>query len=309
MVVRVEAEEAAGASAERAAGIGDVAPDAEQFAEIEDRVREHRLAVVLHEADGLVHGHGGRARRARRPTAHVSAWRVERRPCCGFLLRKRLHRRFQRRGVKPLLRLQVRERPRRRLGIEPPHLLARAVEQPLPRRLPFNFLSHFPRCHRIHCESRRHHGTPPVRRAEAALQGDAPPGDPAAGLRAGVERPVARVASGRVVAGREGVAVERHFRAEVDHERHAVRAVELRARVGVEALRGAFALHEAVVGAQHLRAVPAERLPAAHERPVADLPAASAVERRLRGCRTRRRHRQAHVPRLHRLRLRRAYDG
>ena len=195
------------------------------------------------------------------------------------------------------------------------HLVERQTVPAVHPRAPRDRIAHRHDAHarvagaRVQLERRLHDRAPSVRCKEAALPAHALPGDTAIGLRTGVERPVVRVTSGRVVAGRERVGVEPHVLPEVDHERHAVRAVELREYVAVEALRGAFALHEPPVGSQHLRALPAERLPAAQERPVADLPAAPAVERRLRGRRTRRRHRQAHIPRLHRFRHRRPCDA
>ena len=57
VVLGVESGHAAAASAERAARVADLAVDAEDLVEVEDRVREHRLAVVLHEL------HGGGLRR------------------------------------------------------------------------------------------------------------------------------------------------------------------------------------------------------------------------------------------------------
>ena len=195
------------------------------------------------------------------------------------------------------------------------HLVERQTVAPVHPCAPRDRVAHRHDAHarvagtRVQFERGLHDRAPPVRRAEAALPAHALPRDRVAGRHAGVERPVVGIASGRVIAGRERITVELHVLPEVHHERHAVRAMELREHVAVEALRGAFALHEAAVGAQHLRAVPAERLPAAQERPVADLPAASAVERRLRRRRPRRRHRQAHVPRPHRLRPGRPCDA
>ena len=111
MVLRVEAGHAAAASAERAARAVDLAVHAEDLVEVEDRVREHRLAVALHEL------HGGGLRRIvalLEVVAHLVDLREQRLNGGGVL-----------RVVVLRVALEVGKRAPRGLGLHEGQLLAR----------------------------------------------------------------------------------------------------------------------------------------------------------------------------------------